>query len=173
MNSRRDSAFSLVEVVLALGVVSFAVVAVIGLFPTALSSNRSSSNEARASQLARAITATVDSQSASFTAIKCYGADDLNLTTYDKSKTVLLYASYPVSSVDLNNPTPPTISASSVGAIYTIELHFDNNPFLTSNNVNGSTQLGVGKVNLIEIRITAANRDEGATQYFYLARNKS
>lgn len=64
MNRRyiESRGFSLVEVVLALGVVGFAIVAILGLFPAALSSNRSGMNEGRAAQLVRAITGTIDSQ---------------------------------------------------------------------------------------------------------------
>lgn len=167
MKQERSRAFTLVEVVLALGVVSFAAVAILGLFPIALTSNRSSSTEARATQLARAIIGTIDSQCATFSNVDCYGLNrTLDLTSLDKSTTFKLYASYPVS------PTQPTITTSTLDAVYTIELRFDNNPSLVTSNVSGTAALGAGKVNLIEIRIYSNGKNEGTSQYLYLARNK-
>lgn len=46
------SAFSLVEVVLALGVISFAIVAILGVLPIGLQTGRSAQDETRASQIA-------------------------------------------------------------------------------------------------------------------------
>jgi type II secretory pathway pseudopilin PulG len=51
----RPSAFSLVEVVLALGVVSFAIVAILGLIPLGLQTSHSSQDETRAAQMAQSI----------------------------------------------------------------------------------------------------------------------
>src|SRR4051794_41094487 len=86
--------FSMIEVVVALGVMSFAVLAIIGLFPLALSSNRSGMNESRSAQLVRAITGTIDSQCGTFDKIDCYG-QTLDLTALKKGDAaVKLYASY-------------------------------------------------------------------------------
>jgi len=60
-------AFSLVEVVLALGVVGFALLAIIGLLPIALQSDRGSIQETRANHLADAVFAVIRSQP--FTAV--------------------------------------------------------------------------------------------------------
>lgn len=48
-------AFSLVEVVVAIGVVSFAIVAILGVFPIGLKTARSSGDETRAAQIAQDI----------------------------------------------------------------------------------------------------------------------
>lgn len=61
----RSSGFSLVEVVLALGVVSFAIVAILGVLPIGLQSGRSAQDETRASQVAQNIFASIASQSQS------------------------------------------------------------------------------------------------------------
>src|SRR5947209_6065666 len=58
----RRSAFSLVEVVLALGIVSFAIVAILGLIPTGLQTSHSSQDETRAAQIAQSILSTMASQ---------------------------------------------------------------------------------------------------------------
>jgi hypothetical protein len=54
-DSPRRDAFSLVEVVLALGVVSFAIVAILGVFPVGLSLGHSAQDETRAPQIAQSI----------------------------------------------------------------------------------------------------------------------
>src|SRR5205823_7388168 len=58
----RQSAFSLVEVVLALGVLSFAIVAILGLIPIGLQTSHSSQDETRAAQIAQSILATFSGQ---------------------------------------------------------------------------------------------------------------
>jgi len=156
--SKSSRGFSLVEVVIALGVIAFSLVAILGVFPAGLASNRASINDTRASQLVRAITATIDAQCATFSNVNCYGLT-LDLTSLASGASrKLLYASYP-------SPNQPTISSTQdLNSIYTIELRFDNAP--------ASTQLSAGKVNQIEIRIYGKSRAEGFVEFFYLARNK-
>ena len=62
MNRRFSAAFSLVEVVLAIGVIAFAVVAILGLLPVGLSTNHSSQGETRATQIAQDIFAALENQ---------------------------------------------------------------------------------------------------------------
>ncbi len=54
--------FSLVEVVLALGVIGFAIIAMLGVMPVALNSGRDSQSETRAAQIAQDIITSVTSQ---------------------------------------------------------------------------------------------------------------
>ncbi len=58
----RQHAFSLVEVVLALGVISFAIVAILGLVPIGLQTSHSSQDETRAAQIAQTIFASMAAQ---------------------------------------------------------------------------------------------------------------
>jgi uncharacterized protein (TIGR02598 family) len=65
MNWARDkfrNAFSLVEVVLALGVISFAIVAILGVFPVGLNTGHSAQDETRAPQIAQMILSSIASQ---------------------------------------------------------------------------------------------------------------
>jgi uncharacterized protein (TIGR02598 family) len=160
------SAFSLVEVVLAIGLVSFALVAILAFFPNGLVSNRSSVEETRAAQISRAITGTIDSQCSAFSGVKCYGLNlDLSSlnTMAETTASNVLYASYPT-------PNQPVISSTPTSdSIYTIEMRFDNNPSLTP----AGTKLGSGKVSLIQIRVFGKAHAGGAVQFFYLARNKA
>lgn len=161
---RHDRAgFSLIEVVLAIGIIAISLVAILGVFPTGLSSNRTSVSDTRAAALGDAVFATIDAQTNTFSSVNCYGTtlDLASLTTTD-SKT--LYASYPSTS-------EPTISADPALAdwIYTIEMKFDNDPPVTPSG----TKLGAGKLNKIQMRIRAKSAAEGYVETFYIARNRS
>src|ERR1700726_2048196 len=61
----RRSAFSLVEVVIALGVISFAVVAILGVLPIGLSTGHSAQDETRAAEIAQDIFSSLASQARS------------------------------------------------------------------------------------------------------------
>ena len=58
----RCPAFSLVEVVLALGVVSFALLAILGAFPVGLQTGRGAHDETRAAQIAQGLFASIAAQ---------------------------------------------------------------------------------------------------------------
>jgi len=164
-NSKR-AAFSLVEVVVAMGLISFAMIAILAFFPAGLSSNRSSVQETRAAQIAYAITGTIDSQCATFNDVKCYGLTlDLNsLSTMATTSSALqekLYATYPSNVAG----DQPTISTDSTDSIYSVELRFDNNPA-------AAAPLGAGRATLMEIRVFGKAANEGPVEFFFLARNK-
>ena len=63
-NRRFTRAFSLVEVVLALGVISFAIVAILGVIPVGLATGHSAQDETRAPQIAQTILASFAAQAA-------------------------------------------------------------------------------------------------------------
>lgn len=54
-SNRVRKAFSLVEIVLALGIISFALVGIMGLFPVAMKSAQESQRETRAAQIAQQV----------------------------------------------------------------------------------------------------------------------
>jgi uncharacterized protein (TIGR02598 family) len=164
-NRHEASGFSLVEVVLALGVVAISLVAILGVFPVGLSSNRTSVSDTRAAELANAIFATIDAQSSTFSSVQCYGAT-LDLTTLSTAAadTRTFYASY-------SSPKQPVISSdpSLVDRIYSIELKFDNDPVVTPSGV----KLGPGKLNKIQMRVSGKSATEGFVEMFYMARSRS
>jgi type II secretory pathway pseudopilin PulG len=53
--SRRQAAFSLIEIILALGIISFALVGILGLFPVAIDAAADSQHETQAALIARSI----------------------------------------------------------------------------------------------------------------------
>jgi len=164
-NSRREaSGFSLVEVVLALGVIAISLVAILGVFPVGLSSNRTSVSDTRAAELANAIFATIDAQSSSFSSVQCYGTTlDLVALSTAAADTRTFYASY-------SSPNQPVISSDPLLAdrIYSIELKFDNDPAVTPSGV----KLGSGNLNKIQMRISGKSTTEGFVEMFYIARNR-
>lgn len=111
--------FSLVEVVLALGVVGFSLLAIIGLLPIGLQSGRASVQETRANHLAEQIFSTLRSQP--FTAANLSllgGTSTIDLSTASTasgSQGPQLHATY-----------DGTFVASS--DYFTIELRFRNAP---------------------------------------------
>lgn len=161
IRARFRAGFSLIEVVLALGLIGFSLAAILGVFPVGFASARSSATDTRAAQIAHAVTATIDAQCATFQSIDCFGLQ-LDLGTLAASDVKNLYVSYP-------SPAVPVISATqSADWVYTVELRFDNDPDLTTSH----TKLGPGKLNQIQLRIFGRNRSEGTLELFYLARNK-
>lgn len=61
----RNGGFSLVEVVLALGIVAFALVSILGLFPVALGAAKESATETHSAMIAQLIAGQIRSQAAS------------------------------------------------------------------------------------------------------------
>ena len=162
--TRSPKAFSLIEVVLSLGVIAFSLVAILGVFPVGLSANRTSISDTRAAQVVAAITATIDAQGGSFNNVQCYG-ETLKLTDFDTSTTTkTFYVSYP----SLAQPVIGNDAASVPDWIYKIDMYFDNDPSLTPSGV----KLGPGKLNKIQLRLRGRSTTEGFVEEFYLARNK-
>lgn len=159
---KRTSGFSLIEVVLALGVVSFALVAIFAVFPAAMSQNRKGISDTRAAQLTRMIVATIDAQSSNFSAIDCFGITlDLGGSN-SATSPVLLYAAYP-------SPDQPIISKTKdLNSIYNIEIRFNNLP-----PVAPSVTLPTGLVNQLQIRIRGVSATStDFIELMYLARKK-
>ena len=128
-SSRRRSAFSLVEVVMAIGIISFALVAVIGMIPVGLSTMRDAMDDNTAAQIANQITGEVlltpfSKLDANFSAAVFY-YDDQGIrkdSQSDKTRywaeTSLVNASYPGSSnVPTANPVANSLATVRVNLI--------------------------------------------------------
>jgi uncharacterized protein (TIGR02598 family) len=160
---KRRRAFSLIEVVLALGVVAFALVAILGVFPAALSQNRRGVSDTRAAQLAKMIVATIDAQTATFSSISCFGAT-LDLGASNKNTAPAhLYAAYP-------SPNQPDITnARQPNSIYRIEIRFDNAPPIAP-----TPTLPVGTLNQLQIRIRGlSSATNDYLEFMYVVRKSS
>ncbi len=169
VRARGAKSFSLVEVVLALGVISFALVAILGVFPIGLAANRTSISDTRAAQLVNTVVSTIDAQCASFSSVTCFGLplDLATLNTATNDPPQKLYVSYP-------SPNQPSISSTpDANSIYTIELRFDNDPAIAPDPAPNGTHLGPGKLNQIKFRISGKSAASGYLEFSYLARQRN
>lgn len=139
-------AFSLVEVVLALGVISFAIVAILGVFPLGLSTGRSAQDETRAPQIAQTIFASLASQTFNAVSIKLYdstgnasGSADMDLTqengidpnlnglsANNSGELFILTAGNPPKFLSVH--APPTLPATDATPVYAIAVLFNKSP---------------------------------------------
>lgn len=91
----RCGAFSLVETAVSLGIVAFAMVAMLGLLPVCLKEEAASIAETQETHLATAVFAAL--RTPPFTRADCFGAK-LDLSTLDEAAApVFLYARFPAS----------------------------------------------------------------------------
>lgn len=112
------SAFTLVEVVIALGVVAFAVIAILGLIPIGLQTGHASQDETRAAQIAQTIFSSMASQGqTNFTTVKIpvSGGSGPSIDL-SGSATLQMYAD-----------NDGKLSQSSSGATYNVAIITDSN----------------------------------------------
>jgi type II secretory pathway pseudopilin PulG len=139
-------AFSLVEVVLALGIISFAIVAIIGVFPVGLSTGRSAQEETRAPQIAQTIFAALASQTYNAVSIKLYDANGGSSGSVDMDLTQQNGVDPNLNGLSANNSgdvfivtagtpakffsahAPPALPASDATPVYAITVLFNNSP---------------------------------------------
>lgn len=120
LNDGRQRGFSLVEVVIALGVIAFAIVAILGVVPTGLRTSAGAQDETRAAQLAQAVLSTLVSQAQTQFSNVQLRLDDSSITTFDLAgapKTSKVYAD--------NNGR---LVESPATAVYAITIKTDNAP---------------------------------------------
>ncbi len=108
--------FSLVEVAFSLGVVSFSMVAMLGILSFGLNESLAGLHETRSTHLAQAVFAAL--RTPPFNAVDCFGKT-LDLSAMDDADgPVVLYAAFPVAE-------PPAIRAApDADSTCTLELHF-------------------------------------------------
>jgi len=112
--------FSLIEVVLALGVVAFAIVAILGMVPAGLSASHGAQDETRAAQIAQAILSSLASQSQTqFT--------NVQLALNDKSSTSLDLTAAPTTTT-VYADKDGKLASTPAGAIYAVAIMTDNAP---------------------------------------------
>jgi len=145
----RRSAFSLLEVVIALGLITVGIVGVLAVFPTALQTAHSAQDETRAAHVAQSVFGSLVAGAPSqFTAV----------LLPPTSVSIDLTASHP-------SPTPPalyadnysTLTGSATDAAYAIYIY-------TNNSVPGFTDPGTA--NLVTVRIAWPANAPAANQTF-------
>ena len=116
----RQTAFSLVEVVIALGVIAFAIVAIFGVIPTGLRTSAGAQDETRAAQLAQAVLSTMASQAQTqFNSVK--------LRLDDNSTNTIDLAAAPAA-LDIYADNEGKLISASGGAVYAVSVKMDNAP---------------------------------------------
>ena len=116
--------FSLVEVATSIGVIAFALVALLGVFPLGLENSRFAVGDTRATQILKTVSATL--QGEPFTAADCFnnGGTKLDFTTLGTEAALspapdaVLYASYDVNSL----PRLTRATQVPLDAIYRVEI---------------------------------------------------
>lgn len=141
--------FSLMEVTTALGVISFALIALLGVFPLGLENSRVSVSETRGAQLSQMIFSTLTAEISTVPLkVECFSQSlpplslEADGTVYTEEGTppevtTVLYASY--------DPTdqPKIVRAESTppGTIYTLDVTFRPRTFSYSEAVTGSSTM--------------------------------
>lgn len=113
-----DAGFSLIEVVLALGVITFVLVAVLGMIPVGMQTFRESAADTRAAQMARAVFATLRTEP--FETVRI-GGQELNLAELET-------ADWSEPGATLYADNEGALITSVGDAIFTIELRFRQQP---------------------------------------------
>ena len=124
---RSTSAFSLVEVVLAMGIVAFALIILVGLLPVGLKSNSDSIGESQAVNLLQALIA--DRQSTAYS---------LNSSLYSLP-AIATVTSQTTGSLYINEDLTPNTNAPPTGARYRVNYTI----FPSTNNYLGATNYPV------------------------------
>jgi uncharacterized protein (TIGR02598 family) len=145
----RKAGFSLIEIVVALGVISFALVAILGVLPLGLKSGRNSAQETRANHLAEQIFATLSTQPFTSANLSSLGSNstpiDLSLENTPAGSTgVTLYANYDGQFVAAKDSL-------------TIELRFRNAPD------------GIVTGRASEVRVQISSRESNAQRMDYVS----
>jgi uncharacterized protein (TIGR02598 family) len=120
---RTGFAFSLVEVVLALGVVAFAIVAILGIIPTGLSTSHSAQDDTRSAQIAQDFINSMASQAqTNFAAVKLTIPGNANPPTLDLTSS----STSPAAQLYANNDGK--LSDTATNATYSVQVSTNNAP---------------------------------------------
>lgn len=113
---KTQNAFSLVEVVAAVGVVAIGIIAILGLLPSGLNSSRDTANETRAALMAQSVYTTLRSQP--FDKVNLFSSSDDFIDLRSQNGSLRLYS-------DINGSITNIENAESV---FFLDLDFNNNP---------------------------------------------
>ena len=145
----RTSSFSLLEVVIALGVITFGIVGILAVFPTALQTGHSAQDETRAAHIAQSVFGSLVAQAPSqFNNVQIRLSDgtlspSINLTT---SSSYTLYAG-----------NDGQLTNSAANATYAITIY-------TNNSVPGFTD--PASANQVTVRVAWPSNAPAANQTF-------
>jgi uncharacterized protein (TIGR02598 family) len=147
---RGKCGFSLAEVVIALGIITVGIVAVLGVFPTALQSGHSAQDETRAAHIAQSIFGSLVAQAPSqFSSVQFRLSDGVTLSPAINLTTSSFYTLYADNDGQLIN--------SAANAAYAITIY-------TNNAVPGFTD--PASANAVTVRVAWPANAPAANQTF-------
>ncbi len=147
--------FSLAEVVIALGVIAIAVVAILALFPAALQTGHSAQDETRAAQIAQTIFPSLAGQAVSqFNNVQFLLSDN---TTRSTPPVDLTLSSGATPAVTLYAENDGKLTQNATKAVYAIFIY-------TNNSVPGFTDLA--SANLVTLRVAWPANAPAANQTY-------
>jgi uncharacterized protein (TIGR02598 family) len=147
--------FSLAEVVIALGVIAIAVVAILALFPAALQTGHSSQDETRAAQIAQTIFPSLAGQAVSqFNNVQLLLSDN---TTRSTPPVDLTTSSGATPALTLYAENAGELTQDATKAVYAIFVY-------TNNSVPGFTDLA--SANLVTLRVAWPANAPAANQTY-------
>jgi uncharacterized protein (TIGR02598 family) len=153
--SAKRLGFSLVEVVIALGVIAVAVVAILALFPVALQTGHSAQDETRAAQIAQTIFPSLAGQAVSqFTNVQFLLSDNATRSTPPINLTL---SSGAAPAVTLYAENDGELTQDATKAVYAIYVY-------TNNAVPGFTD--PASANLVTLRVAWPANAPAANQTF-------
>jgi Tfp pilus assembly protein PilV len=127
-NDLTTRAFSLVEVVLAIGIIAFAVIAILAIVPTALGTSHSAQDQTRAPQIAQSILSSFVAQAQTqFTTVAVPISSPSPAPALDLSSSNLPVTA-PSPAAFLYADNNGTVSASPSGAVYSVIIGTNNAP---------------------------------------------
>src|SRR5437879_9368023 len=150
--SRRRKAFSLLEVVIALGVIAVGIVGVLAVFPTALQTGHSAQDETRAAHIAQSVFGSLVAQAPSqFSNVQILLSDGVTLSPSIDLRTTLSPA------VTLYADNDGKLTNSAATATYAITIY-------TNNAVPGFTD--PASANAVTVRVAWPANAPAANQTF-------
>ncbi len=133
-------AFSLVEVVIAIGIVSFAVVAILGLIPTGLNTLKDSTGETVRAQIVRSIAASaLTANFSSLNASVCFDNDGQPLLPTDTAT----YPRYTVNATTNAPSFPGSTSGNFSGSLIALKIEIVLKPASLANGTTNNYTLQI------------------------------
>ena len=173
----RRRAFSLVEVALALGIVAFVLVGLIGAIPVASDAGRRSIEQTRAASIADTVFASLRAGKFSASSLLDDGTDAINLNKSDSPADYQAYFDETVSTATANDArrlhfilASATVPSAAVNMAYLVTLHLNNNPpgTLTPDATSPHAQ-----ANAVEVSIHAAARPKDVYRFSSVVANRT
>ena len=191
--ARFAAGFSLVEITLALGIVAFGLVGIVGVLPIAMTSSRQSFDKSRAVAIADTLFASFrsqpfnevgyyDDQFDEYGTLKSTTSDALNLNTLTTSTTKTFYVTFLDASTVTGNSTDfgtqrrlRFTQAGPAGTNYLVQMNFDNTPdgtVFTSQQLTGPLAVPA-QANRVELIISPISKPQDQYHFVSVVSNRT